>query len=310
MNNVIRVVAGILIDADGHFLLAQRPIGKIYEGFWEFPGGKVEEKELASDALIRELEEELGIIPETFHPWITKTFRYPHADVNIKFFKVTHWSGEVKSLEDQELHWQGPGSLGVSPVLEPNIPILKSLRLPDHYLITNLSELGAEIFFQALSRAVKTSPQLIQVREKNLSSSDLEAFTKEVLSVCRSTGSKVLVNTHFDIADRVGADGVHLTSQQLKSTIRRPQVPLCAASCHSKEDLVRVDELELDFAVLSPVKVTASHPDENPLGWSLFQSLIEEVKTPVYALGGLLKEDLSDAWTHGAAGISMLRRAW
>ncbi|MDA0237763.1 MAG: Nudix family hydrolase [Proteobacteria bacterium] len=307
---MIHVVAGILFDANGHFLLARRPMGKVYEGFWEFPGGKVEENERASDALIRELKEELGIVPKAFHPWITKTFRYTHADVNIEFFKVTHWSGEVRSLEDQDLHWQGPGSIRVTPVLGPNITILKSLRLPDYYLITNLSELGEANFFQLLLQAVQKSPQLIQVREKSLSSADLEAFTKEVLSVCRPSGSKVLVNTHFDIADRVGADGVHLNSEQLKSITYRPQFALCAASCHSKEDLVRVDALGLDFAVLSPIKVTASHPHVRPIGWNLLNSLIEEVKTPIYALGGLSKEDLHNAWIHGAAGISMVRGAW
>ena len=310
MTEMIHVVAGILFDVEGNFLLARRPTGKVYEGFWEFPGGKVEEKERASDALVRELEEELGVVAKTFHPWITKTFRYPHADVNIEFFKVTHWSGKVRSLENQKLYWQGPGSLRVAPVLEPNIPILKSLRLPDHYLITHLSALGEANFFESLLQAVKKSPQLIQVREKDLSPTDLEAFTKEVLSVCRPSGSKVLVNTHIDIADRVGADGVHLNSVQLKSIINRPEIALCAASCHTKEDLVRVDALALDFAVLSPVKVTASHSHAIPIGWNFFASLIEGMKTPVYALGGLSKEDLSDACDHGAAGISMLRGAW
>ena len=87
---MIQVVAGILLNSDGHFLLAKRPVGKIYEGYWEFPGGKVESNEDGSGALIRELKEELGIVPKLFKPWVRKTFHYPHGEVCINFFKVRH----------------------------------------------------------------------------------------------------------------------------------------------------------------------------------------------------------------------------
>ncbi len=307
---MIQVVAGIIFDSDGHFLLARRPSGKIYEGFWEFPGGKVEKYESASKALARELEEELGITPQKMQSWIRKKFRYPHGEVNIEFFKVSHWTGEIKSLEGQELHWQKLQALEVAPILEPNIPILKSLHLPDRYLITNLADLGQDRFFQRLSNAVSQAPQYIQIREKHLSISDLEAFTTEVLRVCRSSGSKVLLNSHIDICDKLGVDGIHLNSTQLKNITKRPDFNLCAGSCHDKADLAIVDELELDFAVLSPVKVTNSHPEGVPLGWKNFNTLIDGVKTPVYALGGLSEGDLQDAWVHGAVGAAMMRGAW
>ena len=101
---MIQVVAGIIFDSKGRFLLARRPVGKVYEGFWEFPGGKIEKNEIASEALIRELQEELGITPKKMQSWVQKKFRYPHGDVCIEFFKVSDWTGELKPLENQKLH--------------------------------------------------------------------------------------------------------------------------------------------------------------------------------------------------------------
>ena len=307
---MIQVVAGIIFDSKGRFLLARRPVGKVYEGFWEFPGGKIEKNEIASEALIRELQEELGITPKKMQSWVQKKFRYPHGDVCIEFFKVSDWTGELKPLENQKLHWQKLKCLDVAPVLEPNIPILKSLHLPDSYLITNLQSLGEAQFFENLSNAVTQAPQFIQVREKNLSMSELEAFTKDVLSVCRSSGSKVFLNSHIDLGVKLGVDGIHLNSMQLKTMTHRPDFELCAGSCHNKGDLERVDALGLDFAVLSPVKVTSSHPGGIPLGWKTFNTLLDGVNTPIYALGGLSAGDLKDAWAYGAVGTAMLREAW
>jgi 8-oxo-dGTP diphosphatase len=198
----------------------------------------------------------------------------------------------------------------VTPVLEPNIPILKSLNLPDSYLITNLQNLGEAQFFKLLSSAVSQTPQFIQIREKHLSMSELEAFTKDVLSVCRSSGSKVFLNTHIDMAARLGVDGIHLNSMQLKTMTHRPDFELCAGSCHDKADLANGDALGLDFVVLSPVKATDSHPEVTPLGWQDFNTLIDGINTPVYALGGLSADDLKDAWAYGAVGTAMLRGAW
>ena len=310
MTAMIQVVAGIIFDSDGRFLLARRPRGKVYEGFWEFPGGKVEKNECAAQALVRELEEELGITARKIQSWVQKKFRYPHGEVNIKFFKVHHWSGEITALESQELYWQKLGYLDVAPVLEPNIPILKSLHLPDHYLITNSVDVGEDTFLQLLPNIVSKAPQFIQIREKHLSKSDLEAFTKEVLSICRKSGSKVLLNSHIDIGDKLGVDGIHLTSYQLKSIAHRPDFELCAGSCHNRDDLETVDALGLDFAVLGPVKATDSHPGATPLGWHTFNAFIEGINTPVYGLGGLFENDLRDAWAYGAVGTAMMRGAW
>ena len=126
----IEVAAAVIERPDGSFLLAQRPAGKVYEGWWEFPGGKVEVGEPVADALARELHEELGIEVVGAYPWITRTFRYPHGNVRLHFYRVTDWRGEPHSREDQALAWQRMPGLTVDPILPANGPILASLALP------------------------------------------------------------------------------------------------------------------------------------------------------------------------------------
>lgn len=110
------VAVGILLRADGAMLLASRPAGKPYAGYWEFPGGKVEPGETVEQALRREFEEELGIVAECVEPWRITEHDYPHALVRLHWCKVTRWAGEPQSREGQLLAWQ-QFPLTVSPVL-------------------------------------------------------------------------------------------------------------------------------------------------------------------------------------------------
>jgi 8-oxo-dGTP diphosphatase len=111
------VAVGILQRPDGTVLFAQRPPGKAYAGYWEFPGGKIEPGESDHDALVRELEEELGVRVTQAAAWLTQRHVYPHAFVELRFFRVTRWQGEVHPQEGQAVAWQTPGAYTVSPML-------------------------------------------------------------------------------------------------------------------------------------------------------------------------------------------------
>ena len=102
---------------DHQVLFAQRPEGKPYAGYWEFPGGKIEAGESSLAALVRELEEELGIRVKRASEWLTQRHVYPHAHVELRFFLITQWDGEVTPLEGQRVAWQTPGDYTVSPML-------------------------------------------------------------------------------------------------------------------------------------------------------------------------------------------------
>jgi 8-oxo-dGTP diphosphatase len=128
----IDVAVGILMKPNGDVLLGQRPAGKPYDGYWEFPGGKVEQGETILDALKREFVEELGVHILSASPWCGVEHVYEHAHVRLHFYISREWTGEPQSLEGQAFAWQG--SVGVMPLLPATIPLLAwldQLRYPD-----------------------------------------------------------------------------------------------------------------------------------------------------------------------------------
>jgi 8-oxo-dGTP diphosphatase len=121
---ITEVAVGVLVASDGQFLLTSRPEGKVYAGYWEFPGGKVEPGESIEQALARELHEELGIHIGAAHPWQVLVMDYPHARVRLNFCKVYDWQGEFQMLEGQQMAW-AELPVQVVPVLPGTIPVLK-----------------------------------------------------------------------------------------------------------------------------------------------------------------------------------------
>lgn len=118
----IDVAVGILVKPGGDVLLAQRPQGKPYAGYWEFPGGKVEPGEPIVDALKREFLEELGVQILSADPWCGVEYVYPHAHVRLHFYLSRAWQGEPQSLEGQAFAWQG--SVQLEPLLPATIPLI------------------------------------------------------------------------------------------------------------------------------------------------------------------------------------------
>lgn len=295
------------------FLLASRPEGKGWAGWWEFPGGKIEANERPEHALSRELKEELGIKPTTTQQWITRRFDYPATHdsaakmVNLHFYFVDAWEGELRPHEGQQLTWQSPQNITVSPILPANAPIMKALVLPPVYVITNLAEMGEQNFFAGLESQLERGLRLIQVREKQLTKDQFMTFARQVIELARAYDAKVLISEDIGLARELGADGVHLPSQSLLMLKTKPEGMMVAASTHSAIELAHAQALDLNFVVLSPVKSTLSHPEADPLGWQKFAALTENSTLPIYALGGMALSDLPLALSHGARGVAFQR---
>lgn len=306
---IVDVAAAVIMQSDGSFLLTCRPEGKPYAGYWEFPGGKVEVDEAPLHALDRELLEELGIQILQADPWITRIFSYVHATVRLHFFRVVQWHGNPWGRENQQLSWQLPQKTTVTPMLPANAPVLRALLLPPVYAITQASRIGIEASLQQIEKALQHGLHLIQIREKEMDSEALLAFSEKVIALAHDRDTQVLINSDMVLSRQLNADGVHLTASQLMSLSERPDVNegWCGASCHNSEELYQAEILGLDFVVLGPVLPTQSHPATAALGWQKFADLIRHYPLPVYALGGLGWDDLSISQELGAHGIAMMR---
>ena len=308
--NVVRVAAAVILRPDGQVLLAQRPAGKAYAGYWEFPGGKFEPGESPRAALDRELAEELGLAVRHAVPWLVRRFVYPHAHVELHFFRVLAWDGEPVGHDGQAFRWQRPDRFTVAPLLPANTPILRALVLPTRYGITMASDEDEEAFIPRLKRALDRGLALLQIREKAWPLARQRAFAQRVVTLAEPYGAKVLFNGSADDARAAGCAGVHWTAATLAEARARPEGLLCAASCHTRDEVAHAARLDLDFVVAGPVRPTPTHPGAATLGWDGFAAVAREATLPVFALGGLAEDDLDTAMVHGAHGVALRRAAW
>jgi 8-oxo-dGTP diphosphatase len=306
----VKVAAGVIERADGRVLLAQRPPGKAYEGYWEFPGGKVEPGESSEAALARELHEELGITVRDASPWLVQEFVYPHAHVELAFFRVRRWEGELVGRDGQAFAWQDPSAIDVAPLLPANARVMAALRLPSIYAITCAEDCGEAVFLARAERALAAGLRLVQVRERTWEESRRRAFAARMVALAGRFGARVFWNGSAADARSLGCAGVHWTGAALAAAASRPDDLLVAAACHARADVLQASRIGVDLAVLAPVLATPTHRDASPLGWEGFANAARGSRVPVYALGGLVRGDMDVAVRHGAHGVAMRRHAW
>ncbi|WP_163832601.1 Nudix family hydrolase [Spartinivicinus ruber] len=312
----IQVAAAAIINASGEVLIAKRPDDKHQGGKWEFPGGKVELGETIQDALIRELQEELSIQIVTANPLIQITYEYPEKIVQLDVWQVTEFSGEPVGNEGQAIQWVAKAQLVDYQFPPANRPILQALLLPDRYLITG-DFIDQADCLQRIQKAVDSGIKLIQLRVEEESVSF--NFIKSVAGYCEQNQVQLLIkqrNCCKETIELPGVSGVHLTATELlnadKAIIARYQGQgwLVAASCHNADEVVKANELRVDFINLSPVQLTNSHPLQKPLGWEKAQQLIELAQSPVYCLGGLSVDDIEKTRQIGGQGVAGISQFW
>jgi 8-oxo-dGTP diphosphatase len=314
--NMLHVMAGVLCDTRGQVLLAQRPAGKHLAGFWEFPGGKLEPGEAPLPALARELHEELGIhvAPQDGVPLIRIPWHYGERGLLLEAWRFTRWRGTLAPMEGRALQWQLPGDVDLSALAPADRPILQALRLPAVYAITpaEVTPDQAEAWHGRIAQAIERSIRLIQLRLPLWSIEQVRHLAERLQPLAVRHQANLLLNRDIDGARQLGAGiGVHVTAAQLDELEQRP-LPwsqLIGASCHDAAQL-SVSVHLADFATLSPVAPTASHPDTPALGWPQFQRLAEASALPIYALGGMAPAQAEEARKHGAQGVAGIRSFW
>jgi 8-oxo-dGTP diphosphatase len=188
--------------------------------------------------------------------------------------------------------------------------VLKALALPEMYAISNAEDVGEQAFLATLTARLAEGLRLVQVRDKALPRDRRLALAGAVVALARRHEARVLVNDDAALAAEVGADGVHFSARALRALTARPACDWIGASVHDADELRRAESVGCDFAVLGPVRPTATHPSAAPLGWDGFTRRVAAAAIPVFALGGLAWGDLETARRHGGHGVAMIRGAW
>ena len=312
MPEIIHVMAGAIADASGRILVGKRPDHVHQGGLWEFPGGKLEPGESPEAGLARELAEELGIQVRASRPLIRVHHDYGDRHILLDVHRVDDYAGVPHGREGQPLDWLAPEEMDPAAFPAADRPIITALRLPPLMLITGEEPDRPDAFLARLGRALEAGARLVQLRAHQLSANDYAHLAQAAFDLCERKGSTLLLNRNPAEVANVARHGLHLNSRVLMGLSERPgrSNELVGASCHDPVQLAQAAELGLDYALLSPVKPTASHPETKPIGWETFAAWIDPVPLPVYALGGLTTDDLNDAFQHGAQGIAAIRGLW
>ena len=310
-DRILHVVAGVIVE-DRHVFLTQRPPGSHLAGKWEFPGGKVTQGESPYAALVRELDEEIGIVVHEAAPFMALRHRYPDKVILLDVWQVKRFSGSPHGREGQQASWQQITALRPSVLPAADRLVLRRLQLPRLYAISAISRYGAASWLRRLDQALAAGLSMLQLREPGMAHPEFSEIAETVIARCHAQGAMVLVNGTTELAIALGADGVHLSSARLLDAQIRPLPEdfLVGASCHNAAELFQAAAIDSDFVVLGPVEATASHPNATPLGWADFSTLCRLTPIPVYALGGMRPHQLSRAQRAGSHGLAMIRGFW
>lgn len=306
----IHVVAGVIQDARGRILLARRTETRDMPGLWEFPGGKREPGESSEQALVRELQEELGIEAEVGE-WLMEVPQlYPDKRLRLEVRRIAGWKGQPRGREGQALTWVSPDRLGRYSMPPADLPVVAMLRQPEHYLVTPEPGDDEERWLERIGQLLRNGVRRIHLRVRGHDPVRRNALVGRVLAQRGRKPVQLLLEGDIVLARELGI-GVHLDAAQLEALEARP-LPAgqpVAASCHDLAGLQRAQQLGCDFAVLGPVLSTVS-ASAAPLGWEGFESMREKVSLPIYASGGLHPGHVTEARRHGAQGIAALRSLW
>ncbi len=316
----LSVTAGLIVNARGEYLLAQRPRGKAHEGLWEFPGGKIEAGEDAASALARELKEELDLtlLSSAPHGVYTHVYEKEQLSLTLTVLRVHKWRGDPIGLEGQAHRWVSPARIHRLQMLGADRPIALELGLPDTLLITPEppapgSGIGARrIWLSALERCLLRGHKLVLLRVKQAPLVAQHALAALARDLAKQHGAEIMLQDDAELCERWRFGGVSLTAKALARSKKRllPAELWLSASCHSPAELNLASALRCDFATLSPVQPTFSHPGAPALGWPCVAAYLSGLALPVFALGGLGAQDLAAAKAAGARGIAGISAFW
>jgi 8-oxo-dGTP diphosphatase len=293
---VTRVAVGVLVRADGAVLLADRPAGKPYAGYWEFPGGKIEEGESVEQALARELAEELGVKVHHSTPWVVMEYDYPHAYVRLYFRRIHDWSGTPLSVEGQKLRFLLPGQAPPQPLLPAALPAMRWIQLPTITGFSPRTATSAALAVQWMENVLGRGLRQIVWHEPLLDHGQRAVALGVCTDLVRSYDARLLV----DGGDVPEGAGSFLAPDALRAAAGRPASTWVGAGVQTRADLAHAHRLGCDFAVLDPPAAQGARP----FGHDDLAALCDDAPMPMYLSGTLGIRGLEAAQALGVHGLA------
>ncbi len=311
VGDAIHVVAAVLRRKDGKILVTSRPAGKSLAGYFEFPGGKVESNEDSRSAICRELLEELGITVKSARPLIKYPYRYGLQLVQLEFWYSESFSGKPVPHEGQEILWKNVEELHDINLLPADYGVTTALLLPSTMVITPQLDGDRKALLDGLDTLFSAGYRMVQFRQHGTPAEKVLSMLRDAVELAKKNGADLVANCDAEIAQRAGCENLHLPAAKLLELESKPAgFRWVSASIHDKTELLVAQNLGLDFALLGPVCETSTHPGVVPLGWDNFSKIVESAAIPVYALGGLRVDELTEAWNAGAQGVAGISGFW
>ena len=299
----IKAVVGVLRNKNQEILIAQRRKSQFMGGFWELPGGKIEEGETPEQALSRELNEELGIQVKHSSLHQTMVCRYEDRIVELSIYNINQYQNTPIGLEGQTITWVKIIDLNNYQLLPTMTAFINSITLPNKYWITPSNNHQSDGWMAKFNQKLTQDITLIQLRSKMALNI---AFIAELHDKCKKNNIKLLLNTINKTFDETYCDGWHLTTGEMLTLAKRPCAndKLLGASAHNLTEALKAQTIGADFIVISPVQATQTHPDAVPLSWDSAADVVDRLNIPVYFLGGMGAKDLDRTLGLGAQGIA------
>jgi len=309
--NVVQVAVGVIKNHNNEILISKRAEHVHQGGLWEFPGGKIEVGESVSEALTRELKEELNVTCMQMQPLSEIYFDYGDKRVCLHTQIVSKFSGLPSGCEGQEIQWVALNSLDDFSFPEANLTIIRQLQLPGLIQITGQYSSIKELLSKS-EQCFQRNISMLHFRAHHLGDAEYIAHAKSLKQLCDDNNVALIVNRNKNVYETVNADGLHLTRYESGHYSERPidRDKYLSVSCHSETEIKRASKLMPDYGFISPVKEAISHDAGKSIGFGAFKNHCHQAAFPLYALGGMSHKDIEKAHSLGGAGVAVISEYW